>query len=268
MVSNRLEAIDGTHYATVLPVPVAETGVKATSHDDTLQIASVSVPGIEGRSHKVLPILRGLTGEWHLRWLVDDAEREGARALLNEFGIPEFRVSMISPRSIEAWSQVVAQSDVALHLHTSPFGHLAPFIQRSLAAGCPVIAARSAQGEDFPNDVVFQITSGLHESAELRGIVSALLKSTAERRRECGAAGVAYVRENFGLERIATTLSNTLIENAPHVSHVMDRWQRIGQRAQRVLLEEVRGLVAPKSDIVSSAYDLVITPALRDLGWL
>jgi len=268
MVSNRLEAIDGTHYATVLPVPVAETGVKATSHDDTLQIASVSVPGIEGRSHKVLPILRGLTGEWHLTWLVDDAEKEGAQALLNEFGIPESRVSMISPRSIEAWSQVVAKSDVALHLHTSPFGHLAPFIQTSLAAGCPVITARSAQGEDFPTDVAFHITPGVHESAELQGILSELQKASPERRRAYGAAGMTHVRENFGLAGVVSTLSNTLIDAAPHVSHVMDRWQRIGHRAQKVLLEEVRGLVAPKVDAVPSAYDRVFAPALRDLGWL
>ncbi len=268
MVSNRLEAIDGTHYADVLPVPVAEAEIKKPAHGAVLQIASVSVTGIEGRSHKLLPVLRSLKEEWHLTWLVDQAEKDSAQALLNEFGIPESRVSLISPRSIDEWSKVVSKSDIALHLHTSPFGHLAPFIQSSLAAGCPVIVERSAQGEDFPENVVFRITPGVHESAELRAIMSTFQQYMADQRREYGAAGVAYVRENFRIERIATNLSNALVGAAPHVSHVMDRWQRIGQRARRVLLEEVSGLVAPKNDTVPSAYELVITPALRDLGWM
>lgn len=267
MVSNRLEAIDGTHYAGVLPVPVGSSGVSATQHNACLELATVSVTGIEGRSHKLLPVLRGLKGEWHLSWLVDEAERERACELLNEFGIVESRVSLVSPRSIEAWSSIVTKSDLALHLHTSPFGHLAPFIQISLAAGCPVIAERSAQGEDFPDNVVFKITPGIHESAELKGIISALQRASAARRREYAAPGVAHVRENFGLERVASALSNTLIEAAPHVSHVLDRWQKIGCRAQRVLLEEVRELVAPKTDALPSAYEVILTPALRELGW-
>jgi hypothetical protein len=268
MISNRLEAIDGTHYAAVLPVPGADTDLQESPPSKVFRIATVSVPGIEGRAHKVLPVLRSLTGEWHLTWLVDEAQREGARSLCNEFGIPESCASLVSPRSIEAWCDIVSVSDIALHLHTSPFGHLAPFIQSSLAAGCPVITARSAQGEDFPDDVVFHITPGIHEASELRGIVNELQSSTTMRRREYGAAGVAYVRENFDRTSVATTLSNILIEAAPHVSHVMDRWQRIGQRAQKALLEEVRGLVSLKTDTVPSAYDLVLTPALRNLGWL
>lgn len=268
MVSNRLEAIDGTHCTALLPVPVVTSGVSAIQHDARLEIATVSVPGIEGRSHKVLPILRDLSGEWHLTWLVDEAQRVPAQELLNEFGIVESRVELVSPRSLEAWATIVANSDVALHLHTSPFGHLAPFIQISLATGCPVISARAAQGDDFPNDVVFKVIPGIHEAAELQEILCVLQKATAVRRREYGAAGAAYVRDNFSLAHVASALSSTLINSAPYVSHVMNRWQMIGRRAQLVLLDEVRELVAPKGDPLPSAFDLVLEPALRELKWL
>jgi hypothetical protein len=269
MVSNRLESGDGMHRASVLPVPFDWAHVRARQQKGEFHIATVSVPGIEGRSHKVLPVLRSLEGDWHVTWLLAPDEKPAAQMLINEFGIAEERVTFVAERSVVRWSEIVAQSHVALHLHTSPFGHLAPFIQASLAHGCPVVTARSAQGEDFPENAVFHVTPGLHESAELRAIFAALGRATLEpsRAEEYGVPGIEYARECFHSERIAEKLSNTLLEVAPHVSYVMDRWQSLGRRAREALRAEVRELVSAGKHDVVSAYDRVIAPSLKDLGW-
>lgn len=269
MVSNRLESGDGMHHVSVLPVPVEFSDVIASEPSAPFHIATVSVPGIEGRSHKVLPVLRNLQSDWHLTWLVEQHEQRAALMLMHEFGIAEERVTLITGRSVARWSEIVARSHVALHLHTSPFGHLAPFIQASLAHGCPAVTARSAQGEDFPENVAFCVTPGLHESAELQAVFAELsrVQPGQVRARHYGVQGVAYARVSFDTDRIAATLSETLVELAPHVSYVMDRWQSLGRSAREALRGEVRDLVSAGKREVISAYDRVIAPSLKDLGW-
>jgi hypothetical protein len=271
MVSNRLESGDGMHFSGVLPIPVdlPAQGDLSRAQRPPFNIATVSVAGIEGRSHKVLPVLRELDLDWSLTWLIDPQERPAAQALVAEFGVNAERVTFIEERSAERWREVVAESDLALHLHTSPFGHLAPFLGISLAHGCPVVTARSAQGDDLPDGVVFKITPGLHESAQLRAILLELITTAevADRRSMYGAPGLAYARECFNPERIARLLSEVLVEQAPQLSYVMDRWRTISRRADKALLSEVRGLVSAGQNDVVSAYDMVLAPALRELGW-
>jgi hypothetical protein len=271
MVSNRLESSDGMHFSGVVPVPVSLPPQFDRSHAESSQfnIATLSVAGIEGRSHKVLPVLRELNCDWRLTWLIDPQERATAQGLVAEFGISVDRVTFIEERSAERWGKIVAESDLALHLHTSPFGHLAPFLGISLAHECPVITACSAQGDDLPDSVVFKITPGLHESAQLREILLELIAATevSNKRYIYGAPGLTYAREYFNPERIARLLSDVLVEQAPQVSYVMDRWRAISKRADKALLSEVRGLVSAGECDVVSAYDSVLAPSLEELGW-
>lgn len=269
MVSNRLESINGMHFSSVVPVPVSNIDSFKPRSQEMLRIASIAVPGIEGRVHKVFPALRGLGCKWHLTWMVDGHEVQRAYELCNEFGLSEQEVTVVSQRSINTWTEIAGESDVALHLHSGPFGHLAPYIQISLAQGCPVIVAKSGQGEDFPDDAVFGITPGLHESAELRGVLSELIAAyqASPYERVFGSQGMQYAQQNFNVCTIAKRLSDICIEMAPHVSHVMHRWQSIGRRAQKVLLAEVKGLVSACNQEGISAYDTVLMPAIKELGW-
>lgn len=271
MVSTRLESSDGAHWSQVVPVPVTAQrvgGIIDRSENTPIRIATLSVPGIEGRSHKILPMLQQLREDlnftWRLTWMIDEHEREAALALVREFGIDESCVTLVASRSAERWSEVVFQSDVALHLHSSPFGHLAPFVQISFAHACPVVLASSAQGEDFPEEVAFRINPGVHESSELRDVLIELMK---DRAKLYGAQGAQYVRSCNDPARIAKLLSEILVEEAPQVSYVMDRWQTIGRRGRIALLEEVRTLVTGGEGDVVSAYTHVILPALFELGW-
>jgi hypothetical protein len=269
MVSNRLESGDGLHHSAVLPAPVEAVSTFYRPVEGPFNIATTSVPGIEGRSHKVLPSLHKLKGDWHLTWMIDPHELRSAQELVSEFEIPQERVTFVVERSVTKWANIVGASHVALHLHTSPFGHLAPFIQLSLGCGTPAVVARLAQGEDFPDDVVFGITPGLHEAAELQAVFEELMSERARQQISggYGALGARYISETSGLAVVADRLSQTLSEAAPHVSYVMGRWQAISRRAGGALLNEVRDLVSAGNREVVSAYDSVIAPAVKELGW-
>lgn len=259
MVSNRLESTVGSHRADVLPVPISGAIERTQRQDGVFKIASASVPGIEGRGHKLFSVLKELSCAWHLSWMIDPVEKNAACELLQEFGV-EDRVTLVSPRTTEGWIEVVAASDVALHLHTSPFGHLAPFVQLSLAAGIPTVVSLSAQGEDLPSDVVFQVVPGLDEGGQLRGILEGVRRESAS--SLLGSTGQRYVLEWHHADRVADLLAEGFIEWAPHVGYVMDRWSRVAERAKQALMSEVRSLV--DGDLVRgiSPFEMVMKPGL------
>jgi hypothetical protein len=267
MTSNRLEASDGAHSAQVLPIPVSAR--RNHSHGrvlnpEMLSIACNSVSGIEGRAHKFLPVLKKMPGAWRLVWMLDSDEISSAQALVREFGISEQRVSFVSPRSPDAWGEVVKDSDVALHLHTSTFGHLAPYLQLTMAEGCPAIVAQSGQGEDIPNNVAFHIIPGVHESAQIEAVLEAVRKNG---RDALGGEGMRYISASADSADIARTLSAGFRRWAPQLREVMQRWQELQRRAQRELLGEVRHLVCDKSAATPDPFDVSLLPSIKELGW-
>ncbi len=261
MVSNRLESVVGSHQADVLPVPVGGEISRREPSAAVFTIASTSVPGIEGRSHKLLPVLRSLRFDWQLLWMVEAHEHAAAVRVVNEFGVAD-RVTLVTPRSLDAWERIVAESDVALHLHTSPFGHLAPFVQTSLCAGTPTVVSFAAQGEDFPANTVFQIVPGIHEGAQLEGVFDGIVRGG---RAAYGTEGQRYILNRSNADRVAERLAEGFVEWAPHVGFVMDKWGRLGQRGKQALFDEVMGLV--EGDRISgiSPVELLLKPAFAAL---
>lgn len=264
MTSSRLEATEGGHRSEVLQVPVVVEQPSQRSSAE-FRVAVAGLTGIEGRAHKILPVLRDWTSRWRLVWMVSDEEHRAARELVNEFGLPEESVDICGPRSPDLWQQIVSQSHVALHLHTSPFGHLAPYTQISLATSCPVVVARSGQGEDLPDSVVFRVIPGTDESAQIRGVFE-LLQQRSE--YEYGTPGKQYIQRSSTPAEIATHLAEMLRASAPQVSYVMERWGRLHVRAKAVLMDEVRQLVGGGSMSLVDPFDAIVTPAARDLGWV
>lgn len=266
MTSNRLEAEEGGHHAEVLQVPVSFDGrTPGHAKGEVFTIACASVTGIEGRSHKVLPALRRLEGAWKLIWMVDHDEQAAAEALAFEYGLSPERYEVRSPRSPELWGSIVQEADCALHVHTSVFGHLAPYMQISLANRCPVIVAQSGQGEDIPDTVAFHIIPGTHESSQLIEIFRVLQGKDA---LNFGVHGHEYVRQHCDPRLVAQQLCGIFQSRAPQVSYVMDRWDSLRKRAQKALVDEVRELVNGEAVISSvDPFERVISPAIRDLGW-
>jgi hypothetical protein len=197
--------------------------------------------------------------------MVDHEERAAAQALAREYGIPSENFELQSPRTPELWSLIVEEADCALHLHTSVFGHLGPYVQISLSHGCPVIVEQSGPGEDMPQEVVFQIVPGLHEASQLLEVFHVLQNRGAV---DFGGPGREYARRNYNYLYIAQQLSEILQRSAPQVSYVMDRWDALRKRAQRVLLEEVRELVNGQATMNAvDPFEQIISPSVRDLGW-
>jgi hypothetical protein len=233
---------------------------------EELSIACASVAGIEGRASKFLQAVKGLDLDWRLTWMVDPSEVSSALSLVREFGIAEERIEIVSPRSIASWSQLVARSDIALHLHTSTFGHLAPFVQISLAEGVPVVVEQSGQGEDIPEQAAFRVVPGLHEAAQLKEIFKLVSEQGAT---QLGEPGRAYIERVGDPDMIAKRLSEGFVSWAPRLKEVWRRWDQIGARARNQLIDEVRGLVSAQgaAELEIDPFNAVIAPAIRDLGW-
>lgn len=268
MTSNRLEAAVGGHRSEVVPIPVdsalVNAGLKAQGAD-VVRIACADVPELEGRMHKVLPALRSLSRPWSLTWMLDPEEIDSARLLVREFGVDDGRVRFVSPRSPETWAAVVRESDLAAYMHVSTFGHLAPYVHISMALGCPTVVARAAQGEDLPEDVVFHIVPGMHEAAQFLAVVEAVISGGVA---AYGAPGKRYVQSVGDPAKVGAQLSDILTSSVGDLSIVMERWGALEQRAQAALCEEVRGLVgSPGSGLAVDAFDQVINPSIRELGW-
>lgn len=264
MVSARVEGLSGEHPAEVLPVPVQVGSTSAGERGRELSIAVASTPAIEGRMHKILPALRSLKLPWNLTWMVAADEAWGAEELAREFGVSS-SVHIVAGRSSDMWESIVSSSDVALHLHASVFGRLAPYVQISMSMGVPAIVSLAAQGEDFPKTAVFHVVPGTHEGEQVREIIQVIARLG---RASCGRAGRDFTGEANNPATIARTLSSLVIEWAPHVAYAMDRWERLRRRGQRALLDEVRLLVDDDDQSGVSPFRRVLTEPLRELGWM
>jgi len=264
MISARVEGLSGEHPAEVLPVPVQTRSASDGGRSGELSLAAASTPAIEGRMHKILPALRRLDVPWKLTWMVAADEAWGAEELAREFGVSS-SVHVVVGRSPEVWGAIVSSSDVALHFHASVFGRLAPYAQISMSMGVPTLVSLAAQGEDFPETSVFHVVPGTHEGEQAREIVKAISRLG---RASCGRAGRDFTREANNPATIARTLSSLVTEWAPHVAYAMDRWERLRQRGQRALLDEVRLLVDNDDQSGASPFRRVLTEPLRELGWM
>jgi hypothetical protein len=264
MVSARLESPGGTHPAEVLPVPVKIASPVTARSGHVFQIAAACATGMEGRIHKVLPALRELSVSWELTWMVGTQEVSEAEELVREFGVSS-SVRIVSGRTAESWRSILSSADLALHLHASVFGRLAPFAQISLSMGVPTVVSFAAQGEDFPESAAFHVVPGSHEGRQVREIAEVVARRGA---RACGAHGRRFALEANDPSKIAETLASWLTDWAPQVAYVMDRWERLRQRGQRELLDEVRLLVDKDDQSSMNPFRRVLSDPLRELGWM
>jgi hypothetical protein len=261
-ISERIEAYPGGQRVELLPVPVTlgkdPSPQKGTS---VLRLASVGTVNVEDRAYKILPAVNNAQCECHLTWLVDSHEVSRARALIEEFSVGE-QVTLVEGRTVERWREVLGASDVALHMHRSPFGHLAPYLQLSLAAGVPAVVSDAAEGAQLPQNCVFRVVPGLTESAELQGLFESLsaipLDSIGRRSRE-------FVAAESDLPRVAEKLATIFDQSVPGMKVCMGRWEALQRRASLSLLEEVVTLAGDAPD--GCGAEQILLPVARELGW-
>lgn len=261
MISSRLEAEIGAHRSELLNIPVQAVSPAPMPSKETLRVAALSGSGLEGRAHKLLGALRGLKHPWHLTWVVEPNEATGAEALLREFEAGE-RTTIVPSCSPSSWSDILAGSHVALHLRTSCFGHLAPYVQLSLASGRLTVVSDMGQGEDMPDAVACRVTPGISEGTQLAAILERaceidILHTTSGARK--------YVASEHSPNLVAQCLSSLLIAAAPLLKEPMRRWDGLYGRAKSELLREVESLMGASQDAGLSPFARIMDPAVTEL---
>lgn len=258
----RLEYVPGGHRSEYLAVPVvtaARHGVSTTS--DVLRVLALGSAALADRAHKFLPALAALREEWHLTWVVDSSDRSEVEVLLSEFGVGD-RVSLIEGRSPALWSKLLAASDVALHLHSTPIGHLAPYLHLSLAAGVPVVVMRYASGEEIPEGVAFRIVPGMHETAQIRGALESVFRHGSV---GVGEAGRSFMRAENEVDVVGERVGALLCEVAPALTGVMKRWEALYGDAAEDLLREVRTSIDAPVGGMPGSFDTLLKPFVAEL---
>jgi len=261
MISDRIEPELGAHRAECINIPISTSTPEALPSKDTLRVATLAGTGHEGRAHKFLAALKALSSPWALTWLIDPAERAQAEVLIREFDAGS-NVTLVAGRSVEQWSDTLARSHVALHLRTSSFGHLAPYLQLSLAAGRLAVVSSMAQGEDLPNEVACKVTPGISEGVQLQQILESARTMDIT---SATAAARAYVREQHSPQGIANSLSGLLRLSAGLVEFPMRRWNGLYRDAQTALRGEVEHLMSSPQDGQLAPYDRIMQPALAEI---
>jgi hypothetical protein len=236
----RLEPYPGAHRMGYLPVPVEVPErlapiAAARERRGVVRAAFAGAVGVEDRAHKLLGALQGVRCSVELTWVVEPHARAAAEQLLDEFGVAG-SVRLVEGRTVEGWRAVVAECQVAFHLHRSPFGHLAPYLQLSLLAGCVVVTSAVGEGATLPRNLVCQVEPGMGEAAEIRLLIEALaereLASLGERSR-------AYARERYAVVQVAEQLKQQLRSAVAVVRACQPRWDALTARAFCALQAEV-----------------------------
>jgi hypothetical protein len=193
--------------------------------------------------------------------VVDPVELGDAQRMVNEFGVSE-KVTLVSGNSPDCWRRLVARSDIAVLLNSNPHGRLSPYLELSMAAAVPAVVMRSGRGERIPSDAAFVIEPGLHETAQLVGILESV---TGESSRRLGKQGQALVQEENDPLKVASKLANIFTRSAPTLSVVMRAWEGLYKRGEAALLEEIRSLVDLPVGDMPGASELIVAPFVEEL---
>lgn len=261
-VHGRLEYVAGAHRCEYVPMPIPPQPHYQGSRDKaTLQVLATGGTDIAGRAHKFLPALASLKIPWHLTWVVHPLNLDPAALLIQEFGV-EGRVTVIGGATPEEWSALVTTSDIALHIHDTPYLHLGPYIQLSMAAGCPVMVIRAASAEEIPERVVFSIVPGIHETAQMVGVFEVVAEN---RGKGLGDAARDYIARECDVAATAERLARYLREAAPALVGVMNRWTEMSTEALDGLIEEIREHIDAPLPGLSSSFDTIVAPLLAEI---
>lgn len=266
MTATRLESVAQPHRAETIPIPVtgrSSRGCERGSKRDKIRLAYHGMPSIEGRGHKLFPVLRSLPSAYECTWMLPEASAEAAHRLLAEYDLVN-SVVVVGSQSPKRWEEIVSHCDLAFHLHSGAYGHLAPYIQVSYAQGCPAVVLASGTGEDVSTAHAFHIHCGMFEAEQIRSVLDRVLTMGVENlRSQC----IRYADQVWSVDSVVARLERTFNECAPHIGYVMDRWESLRRRGQKTLLSEVKDLVSGAKSLPFDSYSVAFAPSVRELGW-
>ena len=262
-MSGRSEYLPGAHWSECLPVPVLSIpDERPTDMNRPLRVLALGSTFLEGRAHKFLPAIADTKTPCHLTWLFNPAERAEVERLVDEFGLRE-RVTLIDSPTPEKWRSLVAQSDLALLLSWHLHGQVSPYLELSMAASVPVVVMRCGRFERIPEDVVFTIEPGLHETAQLVGILDAMSPHDS---RALGRSGQLLVQRENNPDLVASRLGAIFKESAPLLADVMRDWSGLYDRGRQALLAEIKTLIDSPVGGMPGAFEKLVAPFVAELA--
>jgi hypothetical protein len=224
------------------------------------RIIYCGAPGVEDRSHKLLPAVLELGSRAELVWLIDPQERSAAEARIAEFGLGN--VEIVEGRSPRRWEELTSTAAAAAHPHFSAYGRTGPYLHISLKAGLPCVIT-DYWGHDFYTDSVAvkvapgdQETLGYREA--IRGVLGAEGAALGRRARE-------FAGEYFEAPLIAAELRTVFERDADALREFGAAWRGFQSRAKGAVLEDIRESncagFAPRDG------EGIIERACREFGW-
>lgn len=258
----RIEAFPGAHVTESLPLPVSSTIERSSgSTDGVFRIVARANAHRDGRGHVFLPALARLDRPWHLEWVIDPADTGRAMKLIEEFSLGD-RVTLREGLSFQGWSSRVAESDCALHFAAPTSGSISPYLELSLAAGCPSVVIEQVRTGEIPDTAVFKIQPGLRETSQIAGVLEVIANSGS---RELGISGREFVQRERNISMTAERLGALFRMAAPLLSGVMERWGTVQTNALKGLERDLRSIIDAPLEGVPGSFDYLVTPWLEEL---
>lgn len=226
-----------------LPFPAVSAAAKTKNTEFTLAYAGR--PLIQDRTHKIFKALGGLK-DIKLLWMISKEDESSAKELLEEFSV---KATLIDGRNAANWSQVVSNADIALHTQFTVFDQLSPYLQQSMISGKPVIVNDFGFADSLPDDLVFKLSVGQNEVAELRMLImklagsdlSVLSKKISE-----------YAERSFQSDSVAFDLFELITNNMPAYKAFYDDWREFSLLAKASLIKEADTDFERNLDLFSS----------------
>ncbi len=261
---------DASQASYYLPYPACRGESLSQRSSEVFTLALCGSPRIEHRAHKVLNALSKLSAPFTLLWLIGNDEASQAEALLKEFCITS--CELITGRSPEKWSSVVARADCALHPLFSAFGQPGPYLATSLTAGVPSLVTNFGAAEYLPDSVVFKIQPGENESFEILSVIEKLSKSRPRLK-----LAAEFAQEHFNPTIVAHELSLIFERSVQPLREMHTRWDALLGEAREDLLREARVFIEGTASCPNRGEELfgesgyqwntLVEPSLKELGW-
>ncbi len=245
---------DKRSYLLPLPGMLATDAIKSSS----LKIAYAGKPEIPYRVHKILQAISE-TENMHFNWLIEKSEETQARELLKAYDVSSFK--LFTERSVDNWSSVLSESDIAIHTLFSAFGQLGPYIQSSLISGKPSILTNFASGELYSEKIVFKVQPGNTESMQIREILKTLEDEGL--RKEISEKVKSFANEFYNPEVIASELNSIFDNELNRVMLLNKNWNNLRAEARTSLIKE-----APKYIGDENVWSERYKEHFQELGWL
>lgn len=250
----RLNADDTGRY---LPLPVDS---KIFPHDTAkstskvLRVATCASPTVESHSHTLLAALAA-SSDVELKWLVSSNELKKCRELISEFDLTS--VSVIEGRTPQAWTELLQESDLAVHFLYSFYQHSNPWLSISLAQGVFSTMLDFSESDYLPDDAVIKVSPGFSEVAQLVQIFAALKTRTISR----SDSAAVFAKERFDSKVIADELLLIFNRLEPQIAQLQKQHRDFANHARKNLINQ--NIISDENAHLEQSVEV-----FKELGWL